>query len=262
MMRFFKSQRSAASQMRRPAAFVLLALTLGLFIAAPAQAFRLTPIVQDFQPAGRGAVQNFLITNTTPERIAVEIKMAKRSIAVDGTETLTPEQNDFVVFPAQIALEPGKNQTIQVRWIGEPDPKAELAYRIIAEQLPVELDRSRQDIASIRLLIKYEGSVYVAPKGVKPHVGLDSLRHVTTKDGKAGLEVNLANKGNAHGILRSAELTVTDAKGGSVTLKGDAAKAMENINILAGGSRRIVLPWPAALTSQEVKGKLTAKVER
>lgn len=239
-----------------------LALVLALVTSAPAQAFRFTPIVQDFHPTGREAVKNFTVTNTTPERIAVEIKMAKRAIGPDGHETLTPEDRDFVVFPAQVALEPGKSQAVQVRWVGEPDPKAELAYRIIAEQLPVELDKARQDIASIRLLIKYEGSVYIVPKGVKADVRLDGLRRVEGKDGKAQLEVSLSNKGTAHGILRLPRLTVTDAQGGQAAIAGDDAKDLDNINILAGSTRRVLLPWPAKLNPGNVTGELAFKIER
>ncbi|MCF3630271.1 fimbria/pilus periplasmic chaperone [Thalassospiraceae bacterium LMO-SO8] len=241
------------------AAFVLL---LALVAATPASAFRLTPIVEDFQPTGREAVKNFTVTNTTPERIAVEIRMMKRAIRPDGQEILTPEDKDFVVFPTQVALEPGKSQAVQVRWVGDPEPKTELAYRIIAEQLPVELDKARQDIASIRLLIKYEGSVYILPKGAKADVSMTGLRPAKGTDGKPGLQVTLVNKGLAHGIVREAKLALTDSAGGKVTLSGAAAKALENINVLAGGTRNVVLPWPAGLKAGEVKGTLEAKVER
>ena len=239
-----------------------LAMIGALFAATPAEAFRFTPIVQDFKPSGREAVKNFTVTNTTPGRLAVEIRMARRSIAPDGTETLTPEDKDFIVFPSQVALEPGKTQTVQVRWVGAPDPKAELSYRIIAEQLPVELDKTRQDVASIRLLIKYEGSVYVVPKGVKSEIQLEGLRRVTGKDGKAQLEVSLANRGSAHGIVRAPKLALTDSQGGHLTLSGEAVKGLDNVNILAGGMRHVLLPWPAKLKPGNVTGKLDSKIER
>ena len=240
----------------------LAALLLAVFLATPAGAFRFTPIVQDFQPTGRESVKNFTVTNTTAERLAVEVKMARRAINPDGGDVLTPEDKDFIVFPAQVALEPGKSQVVQVRWVGEPEPKTELAYRIIAEQLPIELDKARQDVASIRLLIKYEGSVYVLAKGAKAEIRLDGLRRVDGKDGKAELEVTLVNRGGAHGIVRAPKLTVADAQGAGVTLDGEAAKALDNVNILAGGTRRVRLPWPAKLKPGNVTGNIDFKVER
>jgi len=124
------------------------------------------------------------------------------------------------------------------------------------------LDKARQDIASIRLLIKYEGSVYILPKGAKADVSMTGLRPAKGADGKPGLQVTLVNKGRAHGIVRETTLALTDSAGGKVTLSGAAAKALENINILAGGTRDVVLPWPAGLKAGAVKGTLEAKVER
>lgn len=243
----------------RAAALAAAALA---FVPAPANAFRLTPIVQDFAPVGRDAVKNFEVTNTTPERIAVEIRMAQRAIETDGNEILTPEEEDFTVYPSQIVVEPGKSQTVQVRWLGDPEPKAELAYRIIAEQLPVELDAARQDVASVRLLVKYEGSVYIVPKGAEADIALTGVNRIDGTDGSSLLQVQLENRGNAHGIVREPTLTLTDSKGTSVTLAGEQVDGLDNVNVLAGGTRHVLFPWPDELQPGNIEGRLESEVDR
>lgn len=239
-----------------------LAAVAFAFIPAPANAFRLTPIVQDFAPVGRDAVKNFRVTNTTPDSIAVEVRMARRAIETDGEEVLTPEEEDFTVYPGQIVVEPGKTQTIQVRWLGDPEPTTELAYRIIAEQLPVELDAAQQDVASVRLLVKYEGSVYIVPKGAEADIALTGVARIDGDDGSDRLQVRLANRGDAHGIVRNPSLTLTDSQGTSVTLSGEQADALNNINILAGGTRHVSLPWPNGLQPGNIEGQLESEIGR
>lgn len=262
-MRHSRSTAQAAPRTAgRPRPLAALILLLAAFTATPAAAFNLTPMVEDFQPAGRETVKNFTVSNTTGQRIAVEIKMARRTMKPDGGSLLAPADKDFVVFPAQVALEPGTSQSVQVRWVGEAEPKTELAYRIVAEQLPVSLEKTRQDVASVRMLIRYEGSVYVMAKDAKADIRLDGLRRVEGKDGKTALEATLVNRGGAHGIVHAPKLALTDARGTRATIDGQAAKALDNINVLAGATRRVLLPWPANLKAGTVTGTLESKVGR
>jgi P pilus assembly chaperone PapD len=139
-------------------------------------------------------------------------------------------------------LQPKASQVVRAKYSGDPSPKAEIAYRIIAEETPLHLKRDTPG-ASVFLTVRYVGSVYVVPKGTKADVVLVSASPVTGPKGQQ-LELVLENKGSRHAILDSAALTIS---GGGVTKPMDKAvveKALNGENILAQSRRRVLLPWP------------------
>ncbi len=123
----------------------LSALVVLLFVPAPAEAFKLTPIEMVFEPAGRGATRTFQITNAHDQPIAVEIRLAARDMNLSGEDVLSDAEDSFAVFPAQAIVLPGKSQTVRVQWLGDPAPERELAFRMVAEQLPIELNRETRE---------------------------------------------------------------------------------------------------------------------
>lgn len=242
----------------RMAAVMLLAVGMVFGVAGEAAAFRLVPVVMDFEPSGRGATQSFGVINSTAEPVAVEVSMVRRDVDIDGKETYFPEEEDFVVFPPQMVVMPGKVQTVRVRWVGEPSPDTELNYRIIATQLPIELNKVQQPGARIRLLVRYEGSIYIVPKGAAADVTVDSVQSAMVDQGRRKLAVVLHNRGTAHGVLIEPKLTVSTAGGKSIELVDpEQLVGIANANILAGNKRRFLLPWPDGLS----EGSLEARLE-
>jgi len=118
--------------------FVYLGLNLlGTQPSFAAATFRLLPMEMKLAPSGRGATQSFQVESTGDQPVAVQIHTAVRQVGLDGTETYPESEKDFLVYPPQILLKPGTQQTVRVTWLGESKPAKELAYRIIAEQLPL-----------------------------------------------------------------------------------------------------------------------------
>jgi fimbrial chaperone protein len=136
--------------------------------------------------------------------------------------------------------------------MGDAKPKSELAYRIIAEQLPVSLTKEDRG-AKINLVVRYIGSVYVVPKGVKPDVVLESVsEEPVVGDAVHKLAIVLRNQGTAHALLDNLEVDVkADGAGGegktSVHLTQADLKGIDSENILAGHTRRFAIPWPQGL---------------
>ncbi len=229
----------------------LATLVILLFAPTSAGAFKLTPIEMTFQPVGRGATRTFQITNAHDQPIAVEIRLAAREMTLSGEDRLSDAEDSFAVFPAQAIVLPGKSQTVRVQWLGDPAPERELAFRMLAEQLPIDLNRDASDGAHLKLLVRYIASVYVAPKGVAADVVLESAERKTAAGGAALLAVVLRNRGTAHSLLRSLTLTATgQAPGGSevsVALTAEQLDGMIGQNLLAGHRREFILPWPAKL---------------
>ncbi len=225
----------------------LLLATLFLLTPSPAaQAFELVPIRMEFEPAGRGANQSFRLENGSSNTVAIQVSMLTRQIDVNGKETNAPAEDDFLVYPPQVLLKPNQVQTLRVKWLGTPKPEKELAYRILAEELPVNREKDTQNGGKIDFLVRYLGAVYIVPKGAKANVVLESAAPQTDAAGKRQIELIFHNRGTAHSILSDLRLKI-QAGGKTVELGPEALKNVAGENILAGQKRRFVLPWPEGL---------------
>ena len=230
-----------------------LLLSALFFLTIPAaHAFKLVPIRMEFEPAGRGANQAFRLENDSSNSVPVQISMLTRQMDLDGMETNAPAEDDFLVYPPQVLLKPKQVQTVRVKWLGNPKPQKELAYRILAEQLPVDLDKEKPSGSKINLLVRYLGAVYIVPKGAKADVVLESAVPKNNSESKRGIELVLHNQGTAHAILSDLRLKI-QAGGKTIELGAEALPKMAGENLLAGQKRRFALPWPEGLPDEPLR---------
>lgn len=229
---------------------VIAALFLTLAYVNPTLAFQLKPISQVFAPIGNEATRSYTVINDSDERIAVEVSVVERSMAIDGQETYNLADEDFLIYPPQMILEPQTVQTVRVTWLGDPEPSQELAYRLVAEQLPISLvapdQQAAQPTGSVQILLRYLGSFYIRPTGATANVQLDSVETITNAGGEAQVAITLSNQGTASTHLRNLQVTLT-AQETPVTLGPDQLEGMVGQVILAGHQRRFVIPRPANL---------------
>ena len=235
---------------------LLLSLFLGfsLYSSPPVLAggnFQLEPALVDFSPSGSLATQSFILKSTGDKPVAIQLSMAIREISLDGTETNVDADDQFLIYPPQLVIPPGEQQTVRVTWLGDPIPTKELAFRIIAEQVPVDLTEIKQTeggkTVSVKILFRYMGSVYIKPEGVASKLVLESASSQKDKAGADQLVLNVANQGTAHQLLQNIKVMVTASSGKSVTLAGKQLEGVLNVNILADSKRRFILPWPKEL---------------
>lgn len=242
----------------------LLAGLVGTALAAAVspsllEAYDLKPIVVQLQPSGAGAAQQMTITNSHKVPIAIEVKAFRREQLPDGSDRLTPENDDIIISPPQMVIQPGSSQAFKVRWIGDPNPARELSYRIVTTQLPINFKSQKKgDVnAKLNLTYKYEAALYVVPPGSAPLASLVSAAPVTDEKGVVWLELVIKNDGNARALLNRPNLTLRPASGGSETVITETMAAeLQNLNILAGGERKLRLPWPESLAKGALTGTL------
>ena len=240
--------------------FILFIILSGI---SPALAFKLEPISRVFEPAGAGATQSYEVINDSAEQIAVELSMAERKISLEGQETTESADDDFLVYPSQIVLPPQGVQSVRVTWLGNPNPEKELAYRIIAEQLPINLNNPEESQAettsgAVKVMFRYIGSVYIRPKNAESKVVLNGITHEKGTDGNDRLVITFDNQGTRRAVLSELNLNLT-SQGSQLTLKPEQLEGVNNGVILAGNQRRFSMPWPQQLPIGEVTGTFTFK---
>lgn len=245
-MRFLKIRSLRERHYGQLVAALVLAACCG-----PAAALTFTPIEMDFSPSGRGATQTFRLANNDAEAAAVEITVKSRAMARNGEDILGEAEDQFSIFPTQVVLQPGQVQSVRAQYIGDAAIEHEKAFRLIAEQLPVDVGQAPQTGGRMRLLVKYVASLYVLPRNAKPALSVTDASLVREADGQRWLEVTLRNGGSSRKILKNATLLI-----GELSLSGAALNGMEGENLLAQTTRVFRLHAPAQLTAIQAPVRL------
>jgi fimbrial chaperone protein len=221
-------------------------------------AYDVTPIVIQLSPAGPGASDTVVITNSHAEPIAIEVRAYRRSQNPDGTDQRVPEDQDIIITPPQMVIAPGASQSVRLRWIGDSDPDRELAFRIVTEQLPIALGQRQtgEAVANLSLAYRYEAALYVVPSGATPAARVTRAVPIEAADGSRWIELDIASEGTRRAILDQPSLAIAPQSGAPTVLDGDAVEPLVGLNILSGGYRTVRLPWPADLPFGPVEAEL------
>jgi len=239
-------------------------LGASLLLAAPSWAgpsYQLLPSSLTLAPNGAQANGAFRVNSTGDEPVAIEISVTERQMDLQGHEVRPNAEDDFVIYPPQILLQPGESQTVRVTWLGDPEPGYELAYRLITEQLPIELDEPEPTVTvpTIRIdaLYNYVASLYIAPPGASPEVMLTASHQ--TVNGEDRLFLEFDNQGTGHQLLRGLRLALAPQgqPEAVMTLEPEQLPGVSGENVLAKHRRQFTLPWPEGLPI----GPITATFE-
>lgn len=242
--------------------FGLVAALLVQINSNPANAYDVRPIVIQLSPEGAGSTQSVIISNSHDEPIAIEVRAYHRVQKPDGTEDREPEDDDIIITPPQLVIAPGASQAVRVRWVGDPNPPRELAFRLITDQLPINLTtQSRDDFtANVSVNYRYEAALYVTPRNARPEARIDRASPVTGADGAQMLELDIVSEGTRRASLDKPKVVLTPLGGGSsVILEGEAVAELNQLVTLAGSRRTVRIPWPPNVDVGPVQAELRAQ---
>lgn len=200
--------------------------------------FLLAPQKVTLDPQARNRNIYFSLSNNDSVKKAIQLEMYKTEMDEQGRETLTVDEENFIIFPAQVIMGPGERRTIKVSWLGGQEQVGELLYRLIAEQVPLQFNKSKRKGSSLSVLLRYEASVYIAPKKSTALLGLKGFQHHPSKK---ELWLWVENSGNRHATIDNLHIKIDDIE--FPPLK--EANGIRGENVLAGKVRLFKIPLKA-----------------
>jgi fimbrial chaperone protein len=207
-------------------------------------AFKLSPMSQSLTPGDGEQHMLFNVQNKSSSPIAVELTIAQRNMDEWGKERHPEVEDQFIIFPDQMIIKAGQKRTVKVTYLGDKNISVEKAYRLIAEQLPIEVaNQDKKKRTNIKILLKYVAAVYVSP--VKGESELELLTSSVDLDAESFV-VKVKNKGALHHILNKHHVELNSA-GNKVLLEKKALKGMFGENLLAGKVRNFRIKTPKSL---------------
>ena len=216
-------------------------------------AFRLAPMVLNFQPEGSKTTQVLTVENPTAEKIPIQIEAFTRSVDAKGEEIRT-RTSDFTIYPEQLVLLPNEKRNIRLTWQGKLNGNLESSYRIIASQIPVEFKEKKENTkkpgVSLNFILQYVASAYVTPPKAVAKIKVKSAE---IKDGNK-LSLILSNEGDAHKVLLPKALILKNDK--DIVLKMEKVPELESNNMLAKTERAFVVTLPKTLSAQKVSAEI------
>lgn len=191
-----------------------------LFLAGTvAYAYEVSPMRVFLVPASGQSQGTIAINNTREQPLPVEMRVLRRVIAEDGTQSFVPADDDFIIFPPQFQVSAGNSQAVRFQYIGNPQVAESQGYVMQVAEVPV-----RQPGASgFSVVYNFGVAVYVDPPRASERLTVESAE---VREGRLHLRVR--NAGNKYGYINDNGLRI-DRGGQSLDLSRDqAAERIEN----------------------------------
>lgn len=215
--------------------------------AGSAQGYQVQPMVASIEPSGANARLTMQIKNTSAVPITLEMTPFRATADEAGTPTRVDEEKDLLVFPPQTVIEPGKEQAVQVRYVGDPSIADARMYGVRVSQLPVSAGATTGASGAatdVQVSFNFLSHILVSPAAAQPSITVEDAGRAPNGD----LLLKITNTGRGIAILGTSELKLVDAGGKAVTLDSDHFKAGAFGALMPKQARR------ATVAAKEVAG--------
>lgn len=213
----------------------ILFITFSFFISLNSYAFKFSPMSTSIGIKEKANSTLFYLENDSDQPIAVTTTLLKRAMNNEGVESNDKIADELMVYPSQLIIPANEKRSVKVTWTGKTVPTSELAYRLVAEQLPIDIEKNKKQNASIKVLLRYVAALYVLPEDFSSDVSFKKL-DVDDKN----ISFTVANAGKKHQVLSNLEMKITGKK--TIELVNDDLKTMSGENILAESERVFRFP--------------------
>ena len=248
----YRPARTKCASLKFAFLTAVAAVSLAL-VSTSAHAQRVQPMSYELGPSGSKASTSLRIENTSKVDMTLELLANKISVDENGNESLTPAEDDFLIFPPQLILKAGKTQAIRVKYIGEPTIKQSEPYRISVKQIPIDLSGGGK--SAVGMVVNFHTLAHVTPQSAK--VDLQVTKIATAPSG--GWALSISNSGKKMGRLSQTVWKLKDG-GQSKTLSvKDVADMTDKNLVMPGQTLNLIIPAIAGFNPSTTTVEINAK---
>lgn len=207
-------------------------------------------------PSGSGSSFRLMIRNTDAVPITLEISPYRVAVDETGAAVRTAEEADIILFPPQTIVQPGGEQAIQVRYVGDPAIAEGRLYAIVVGQLPIDFTTVNNTDASqtqVKIGFDFVSHLVVQPEAARAVLELSAVSRQANGD----LSFQVRNTGSGVALLRDAEWSLSSAGGQPLTIPSDSVDFGAFGAILPGGQRAVTI---TAANAPGMTGDVTAAI--
>lgn len=149
-----------------------LAVPIALMLATAGDAYSVQPMVYTLTPSGAGTTTRVTVTNTHETVLNVEVQPFAVSADNDGKRSFTPAEDQFLIFPPQASVLPGRVQLFQVRYVGPPTLAKGRVYVLRIHQTNTTAltreDTTSQSPTKLNVSLHFNTTAIVQPRDFTP----------------------------------------------------------------------------------------------
>jgi len=226
-------------------------------------------MILDISPTGRGSVGRVELTNDADRDIAYEVQMMRGDISTGGELTLTPADEQFLVFPPQSLVEANSQQVFRIQYVGDEALDQSQIYYLSIRQIPVAFDEGRNQV---QVVINYNVLVNVVPDGTIPQPVIREALYIERLQSTEGLSeeeipeviptekgllIDLGNDGSRYFFAGRATWSISgqtvDGEAFELSLSGREAAEYTGVGVIAPGkTRQFFIPTEQPLLSETI----------
>lgn len=239
--------------------FALLLTLLSAAFPAVSHASRVSPMIVDLKPTGRDAIARVHLTNDGANDIAYEVQMVRGEISPSGELSLTPADDQFLVFPAQAIVEAESQQVFRVQYVGESALARSEIYYMSIRQIPVEFE---EGVSQVQVVVNFNVLTNVVPDGAAAGPVIRSVRSIAldpvdvgtddaspsegdddSEEAFSGLEIDVGNEGNRYFLAGMSTWDIagqtTEGQPFELRLEREQLAKMIGVGVVGPGKNRI-----------------------
>lgn len=245
--------------MKRAAIAACAGLVTAACLVAPSvvDAHEVQPMIATVAPSGSNANYRLMIRNTDAMPITLEINPYRVAVSEDGTAVRTAEDADIILFPPQTIVQPGGEQAIQIRYVGDPSVTEGRLYAIVVSQLPVDFttlnNSNNGSQTQVKIGFDFVSHMVVQPPAAKANLVIGP----TIRQANNDLAFEVSNTGDGVALLRTAEWSLVPQSGAPVVVEADNVEFGAFGAILPGGKRAMTIP---AAQAAAMTGNVTVAI--
>jgi P pilus assembly chaperone PapD len=209
----------------------LCALLAMVLLPSLSYCFEVDKMVLELSASGPNTKGIIKVKNKESYARIVNIEVSQRNFS-GKKEELKPT-SQLVIDKTSLALEPGKEEILNVEWKGKSDIKASEAFRVVL----VEVKKNLESVNSLKdPLLSYSTSVFVSPEAATEKI---DVKKAEIHESSNKLVLTLKNSGKRHRLFFNTALEIKDLKSQEILAVVKDSVELQQVLLMPGQTKTI-----------------------